>query len=459
MILPSRLLEPTSPIVFFFYLMISILSVVALDRNGEISELGGVALSTVVATALWLLVQAISKFAIYGRKFVFLVNAILALKIVLGLLHFYLLFAPAAGITSAGDSRHVNFSGDFSPIFFSAQTFMSQRESSGLLGAIFFDYYRAINNPGVGVVYGLLFGSFGEYATVAVPWNALAMGFAAMALGAIGTLLKIPLNFVKTAIVLTLLMPSFLIGVPVYRDQFMILLILLTTFASLHAAMRKSLTSVLVCLLSGLLLASFRLIYVALPIIALGSALSGRYLIRTQKRITVGSAVAVMGAILVIVYYLKGVIGIWFDISMLREVHYGSLNTLLGVGGGFLNYIGRGGFILLTPMPWWQGVDLPLLVYQVFDYGQTFLSLMVFAALFCNFRRILEQKTMIPLLAIGFFIFLFAVAGSELHQRYAQVALPLLILSTATILRYNWLKWVFSSTLIITASHFLLQII
>ena len=171
-----------------------------------------------------------------------------------------------------------------------------------------------------------------------------------------------------------------------------------------------------------------------------------------------GATLVVMAAILIIIYYLKEVFSIWFDIPVLGEIHYKSVTTLLGMGG-FLNYIGRIGFILLTPMPWWQDVDLSILMYQVFDYGQTFLSLMVLTTLFFNFRKILEEKTMIPLLAIAFFLFLFAVAGSELHQRYAQVALPLLILSTVPMLLCKWLKWVFLSALIITTAHSLLQIL
>ena len=181
--LPSSQLEPRTPIFFVIYLMISILSVIALDRKGEISELDGVALSTVIATSLWYLSQKNFNFASYGRNFVYLVNVIFALKIVLGLLHFYLLFAPVVGIPSAADSQRANFGGDLAPICSAAQVFMSERESSGLFGAIFSDYYRAINNSGVGVIYGLLFGCFGKYATVAVPWNALAMGFAGMILG------------------------------------------------------------------------------------------------------------------------------------------------------------------------------------------------------------------------------------------------------------------------------------
>jgi hypothetical protein len=234
-----------TPAGFFAFLAIALIIIISLNQQGNISEFRGVLLSTIIVTILWIIMQQFLAPSRLWKDIAFGFNILFFLKIIAGFAHFYFFYAPTLGITSASEVLFAKVSGDMVAIHKAALVFMSQREAAGIMYAIFGDYSRSINNYGVGIIYGLLYGSFGKYPTVAIPWNALAMGLASLVIGAIGEVLKVDRKDTKLAMILLFIMPIFFISVPIYRDQFMLLLILLLTYASLYAVINGNLLDII----------------------------------------------------------------------------------------------------------------------------------------------------------------------------------------------------------------------
>ncbi|WP_242344778.1 hypothetical protein [Anaeromyxobacter terrae] len=383
-------------------------------------------------------------------------DVILAVKTLAGLAHFYLLFAPAAAISSASDIAKAHYTGDMPVLDYAARAFALERSLHGLGSALFGEFDRAINNPGVGVIYGLLYGAFGHYATVAIPWNALAMGVAALLVNATGCALEADRRASQLAAFATVLMPSFFVGPPLYRDQFMIMLIALAGYAAVHVAKHPSAASTAVLGLSGAMLWALRDPYVLLPAVALAAALLAPALQGRGKVALVGLVSAG-----VLIYALFSVLPAEWHMAIAERISdsYGreqAGKAAAAFGGGIL---GKSVFLLLTPMPWYQSVAQSLLVYQVFDYAQTVLSLTVVVAIVLSAYSSVERNPCVSALMYGCAIFGLALLAQELHQRYAQVALPMVMLGGGHALLRKWRPALLVSVVLIAGAHVALEVI
>jgi hypothetical protein len=150
------------------------------------------------------------------------------------------------------------------------------------------------------------------------------------------------------------------------------------------------------------------------------------------------------------ILYLNNVLGMLYE----GVAYTGAVGSWFG-SGGIGGFIAKFIFIQLSPFPWYQGGPSSLLVYQVFDYGQTLLGLTVMTALVIGWRTIWfehghESRTLV---VVGLFLMLCAIVGSALHQRYAQIVLPLVILASAPVLQRRWPMCLFVSSLIIVFAH------
>jgi hypothetical protein len=365
------------------------------------------------------------------------------LKTTAPLLYFYNIVEPYTILSS----EPVGLKGDSAAIHNAALIFKQTFESDGLFSALFGDYYRAINNPGVGVFYGLLYQAFGPYTTSAIPWNALADTLTVVACISASRLSRPPTSADFTLVALLFLMPSFFVGPPPnYRDHFMVLLIALACYSVGYTALGKSgskVTSLIVAVFAAALLTTLRLGFAA-SLLFVGSAavmaFSQSRNTALQIALTVATAACVYGLSLV---------------DAERVSSQASAN-ILGGGNPVLNFIYRSCFIGLTPFPWWQRVEAELYVWQIWDYGQTFLFILVCVLLLAKRRDLSRDPFYIYLLLCFAGFFLMTVVGSGLHQRYLQIALPLLLIpASALITKKAFFESASASALLIGVAHLL----
>ena len=440
--------------MFFLWVLLVLVFITVLDRDGNISEFRGVFFSTVSASIFWIFFQKFIHFQSLGKRIKFWLNILFVLKIITNLVHFYFLFAPASGITTAVELPSLFFSGDLLPIHYSAEIFMRERGNFGLWSAVFGDYYRGINNPGVGVIYGLLYGCFGPYAPAAIPWNALAMALSSSLIGAICELLYIDRRAICVAMILTYIMPGYFITPPIYRDQFILLFILLTTFSGMDFFINNRLSSLIVMLPCALVLNSLRDGYLILPLVLVLAMILIPHKRGPSFKVKVMASVLSIVVILLMYNFLLDKVFFWISRIYGMTIGYSTLDrmpTTIPVIGYFIRF----GFILLNPMPWWQSIEKSLFVYQVFSYPQTILSLSVIAGLVLGYRYILDHKELFPLLLVAFCIFHFAVVGSSLAAGYTQTGLPLLIIAASPIMLRQWRKCIWVGTGLILVAHVL----
>jgi hypothetical protein len=427
----------------------------ALDGENN-SETEGVAISILVASIAW----ATFCFGLARRMDVRtrrVISVILATKVIAGLLFFYFVYAPVSEISSSDQLEIGKDQADSRAIDIAARVFERERASDGLPQALWGDYYRAINNSGVGVTYGVLYDAFGPYCTAAIPWHAFAMGIAALILVELGLILQAEVVVARRSAIVTLLMPTFFVGAPLYRDQFMIMLILLVVL-SIISAMNGRWHGWIVAIVATLLLQTLRRPYIIMPLSA-SAAWMGQRMISTRVRLRDNVTIltgflASLAAIIV----LSTVIGSHSEgqslLARLAESDNRDAATVR-VGGG---YVGAFIFMLLTPIPWYQKVTPVLLSLQVFDYAQTLLFLTTLAALF--FRPVENMRTQPATVALfaGILLFVSAVVAPDLAQRYGQIGLPLLLLGVMPSLTRNWLRCGVVSATVIALAHIVLEI-
>jgi hypothetical protein len=450
---PRRL----SPIAVLLSLgVVAALLLFGLDGRHN-SETDGVAISILVATTVWttFCFGIARKIDLRTRR---IVSALLVVKVIAGLLFFYFVYAPLSDISSSDQLAFGNYQADSRAIDLAARVFQRERENGGLFEALWGDYYRAINNSGVGVAYGVLYDAFGPYCTATIPWHAFAMGIAALMLVELGLVLEADLVGARRSAIVMLLMPTFFIGAPLYRDQFMLMLILLIVL-SVVTAMKGSWQGWIVAIIATLALQPLRTAYIIMPLIAYAAWMGHRL---TATELKFRDNVAMLAGFLA---SLASIIAIATVMSTNSEVGQNLLTRLsegenrdaatVRVGGG---YAGAFVFMLLTPMPWYQKVNPVTLSLQVFDYPQTLLFLTTLAALlFRTSESIRTRPTAVALFAGGL-IFASAVVAPDLAQRYGQIALPLLLLGVMPSLVKNWLKCGVVAAAVIALAHIALEI-
>jgi hypothetical protein len=359
-------------------------------------------------------------------------------------------FAPAAKIDSAAGLPTANIAGDLPMVDYAARVVVSERLHGGLLHIFIGDFDRSINNPGVGIVYGLLYGAFGAFATTAFPWNAVATGLTALIVMAMGQLSAATDKLFRGVAITIVLLPTFFVAPPLYRDQFIILLIVLTCYAAFHAIQRRSVLSALTLIACGAMLGSLRGPYVLLPALALGAVAFSPFL---QGRTRIG--LALLSVVAALMYGASFFVPPEWLTALEERIAEsyqrgasGSVEMLLGGG-----IVAKTAFIMLTPMPWYQGIPTWLLAYQVFDYAQTVVSLTILTCIVLMPVRALQHNPRSFALVFGAAIFGLALIAQDLHQRYAQVALPLILFGGAHIVRNNWRAGFGGSVAIISLAH------
>ena len=451
---PKRL----SPVTVLLSLAaVTALLLFGLDGENN-SEAEGVAISILVASVVWATFCFIiaRQIDVRTRR---AISVILAIKVIVGLLFFYFVYAPASDISSSDQLAIGNYQSDSKGIDYAARVFDSERASSGLSQALWGDYYRAINNDGVGVAYGVLYGAFGPYCTATIPWHAFAMGLAALILVELGLLLEADIVVARRSAIVTLLMPTFFVGAPLYRDQFMIMLILLIVL-SIIVAMKGRWHGWMVAIIATFVLQTLRTPYVVMPLIVFAAWMGYRIIstgVRLRDNVTVFTGfLASLASIIV----LSTMIGTHLEIGedlLTRLTETANRDEVAArVGGG---YMGAFIFILLAPMPWYQNVSPVLLSLQVFDYAQTFLFLTTLAALLIRPAEIMRTRPTAVALISGILILVSAVVAPDLAQRYGQIGMPLLLLGVMPSLMNNWLRCGVVAGTVIALAHIVLEII
>lgn len=352
-----------------------------------------------------------------SKKFLKILLFLFAVKILVSYAHFYWIFCPAAGISNALEAGYARFSGDLVAQHEAALQFLYTIEQHNIWFAVFGDYYRWINNPGVGIYYGILYGIFGPYPTVAYSFNAVVMFLASIFVYHLSHLTGGNLKFALTCGLLTMIMPSFFIMSPLYRDQVLILLITASVYALIIFIEKVEFFSFISMVLFIILLTSLRLSYILLLPFFLAMIL---FFLWKKRIIYLAIMLPILcGFAVSLQVYLIAALE---RKQMMSEVEITGVEKL---GGGIL---GKIIFLIMTPFPWFQKANPAILAYQVFDYVQAWLSLaIIMYVIFFLLTNQKINKNQMVILVTFFVLFLLALMGSMLHQRYFQIAIPLLI--------------------------------
>jgi len=440
----------TSPMLFLL-VVILIMGVLCVLPKGEVySEPFAVAYSSFVALIVWLIVLSILCRNEANRAVCRSLNILLLFKVVFSFLYYYLVFTYFNSFDFGKDVIEI-FSGvDVEAVHFCAVKCTRELRSHGLWYSIFGDYYRSINNPGISVVYGILYSTFDAYPAVAIPWNTVAMGLAAFLVVAICQHAGFSRGSTLCAMYLTVLMPSFFMLNPLYRDQFMIMLILMIVFSIVYMWTYRSFVSLIPFFFSSICLAFLRVPFATAPVAILAISIFTFAYKRRERNIL---ALCVLGTLCIFLYTRSDFL---LDSIRLQEQPNVGGHAVLFFGD---NLIGRSLYILLTPMPWYQKINLGLLTYQIVDYPQTVLSLTVLSAVWYNRRHVIKQQVQLFLCA-AFLVFLTGAAiGSMLAQRYLQIALPLVIIPASPFLIKHRFECLRMACLIIVVAHVCLELV
>jgi hypothetical protein len=439
-----------------------LLLVSQLPLEPPVGEFAANLYSASLALGCWWLAWRILFSKVFGRRLFLTLTLLVILRLVLNLGHFYLVFAPLVGIESSADLPRADFAGDLGAIFNSALMFLDKYRDAGAFHAVFGDYYRSINNPGVAILYGWLFSIFGTFATTAVPWAIVYSGFAALVVGLIGLSLAVPARYCRAAVLLAFVMPGILVFPPIYRDNFTVYLLMLTGYSAFGFRRERVLLTVAVVVVESILLYSLRTAYLFVPLTFYGIVLI------LQSRREVGFAMrGVAFALLLIPVLLvsSSYLGEQASESLSRlsvppqgDTGYPILTPFSNLGP-LVFFPAAAVFLLLTPMPWWQDVPAPQLSYQVFSYAQTLYMLTTIAALVLVFRekKVLTETTI--LLSFFVMLFLLALLGTRaLAAGYAQIGLPFLVLASIRYLRDRAGQCFSVATAVVVLAHLVLWI-
>lgn len=445
-----------APLLFLMPAVAIVFGLVLFEPTMPLDCDEGFMLSTCFASILFVISMVLLRVTRLEMGAVGFLALLYALKVVLSLLYYDFAYLPALGISDEAMLGGTDFTADVFRIYDAAVLFDDYREKYGVYHAIFGDYYRQINNPGVGVYFGLLFGAFGRFPRVAIPWNCLAMTWAMLLIGALGSLLRVDRRATKLAMRLTFFMPSFFAYVPLYRDQLMIYLILLCAYSLLYAVRRRCMLSLVSGFAVGYPLMVLRGAFVLAPVWSLCSILMDRVIPRTR-----GWLLCVLLANVAISNAVGPLLVSWDEAQQVsgqvgQDAGGGVIGTVIGTLGP-LSSLGRLAFMLLTPMPWYQDVEVALLVTQVFDYIQTLLSLTAIVAVVRDTTVVSSPKGIAAPIYMFLMYTLAVLGGSTMAQRYIQIALPLLILPAAPQLLRDWPRCLYSAVIIVIVAHLLLE--
>jgi hypothetical protein len=424
------------------------------------SELIANSYSTALALCCWWVAWRLLFSRIFGRRLFFTLTLLVLLRIALNFIHFYFVFTPLGGIGSSAALADADFLGDTAPIFDAAMIFLNKYHEGDVFYAVFGDYYRGINNPGVAILYGWLFAIFGSYATTAIPWAILCSAFASLIVGLTGLSMSLPYRHCRAVVLLASLMPGFFVFPPIYRDNFIIYLLALSGYSAVILRRENILFIVMVVVVESILLYSLRGVYLFLPAAFCVIALTVQ--LRTRMSLAIrGVALAVLLIPALIVSW--GFIEQHTSESLMRfsapiqgDTTYSILSSFKKQGP-LVFFPAAAVFLLLAPMPWWQHIPPMSLSYQIFSYGQTWLSLTVIVALVGLIRKGTISTEGIILTAFFVVLFLLALFGSgNLNAGYLQVGLPFLILASMNYLQACAGRCFAASTAIVVVAHVLL---
>lgn len=461
----SRVYKTSLGRAFFLTLLVPLALIVSAGTiiNGDSAEVNGTILSTLVALMCWFSSGWFLTVRAFGRRFFGVLTLLLLVRITANLIHFYCVFAPLAGIDSSSALPEADFSGDLGAIYNSATIFADAYETRGLYYALVGDYYRGINNPGVGVIYGGLFSAFGRFASVAIPWTVLYSAFGALLIGFIGSVQQLPVGLCRTTVIMIFCMPGFFIFPPVYRDNYILFLLALTAYSSILLTSSNLLLVSVVLAGESILLLGLRMVYVFIPF-AFGGVVT---FLNAQRGSRAFNRKILFGVIAICAILLS-----WNFLAPYRELSSAGFTAEGQVqesgfailapfkARGFLIYYPAAAvFSLLAPMPWWQPLPPALMSYQVFSYAQTWYSLTAFVALVYSYRLEMTSQWRTTLVLFYSIIFSLALFGSfNFNSAYTQIATPFIVLSSIRYNSSNWKTCFALSTSIILIVHFILLI-
>lgn len=454
-----RTLTLTALAVFVspIFIMVVAICLSAYGGNAKNSELFSTLLSVSFAGLAWLVAVLILRRE-FRLRFLFLLTMTIVLIILINYLHFYFLFSPLAGVSSSADLSNVNFSGDLAIQSLAVSRFIDYVANEGWVYAIFGDYYRGFNNPGVPVLFGSMYIAFGEYGSVAIPWSVLAQGMSGLVAGLLAMRIGATQRNSEYVALLVVLMPGFLVIPPLYRDKFIVLLILMSVLIAISAHRANIIFVAFMIAVCSLFLFSLRAVYFFLPSIFF--LFSIYYFNESGKQryaITLIFAGFLAFFLFFVFDYLAGDFFNRFGDSLSSEESNFSILQPFKSMGPLVYYPVAAIFSLLSPMPWWQVTSPTILSYQVFTYMQTAFSLVVIG---CAFDAFIHKKSKKYQLFFSFcFMVIFGLAlfGSKnLGSGYFQIAIPLLIIANIAFILDKWKSsflWVIG---VLVSSHFVL---
>lgn len=405
--------------------------------------------SVLAVSSIWFgLIPLLCRRKYEGRFAYRHITTLLVVKLTLSILYFYLLFLPATDFALVPGADMTDSSIDVIAIHTSAVIFKKNFTTGGMFHAIFGDYYRNINNPGVNVLFGLLYTTFGEFPGVAIPWNVLCMGISGLIVAATCLKLSYTRREVLTCVYMTILMPSFLVLNPLYRDQFMVMLILLLVYSFSCSIRKIDLSTMATIFLASGLLTCLRLSFAGLSGAIFVSYILFRKNIKLLKIIFI--LLIFSGFILVLTSYTGiNLIPQLLDVKGVQS----TIHSLLGS-----NPISNAIFLIFTPFPWYQSISSTMLVYQFPDYPQVLFALSIYFSIWLGRKQLIQNRFHRFFLLSFIFYFLAVINFSALHQRYLYVALPMLIICASPIILRTWQTCVGLSFALLVFAHLFYEI-
>ena len=328
------------------------------------------------------------------------------------------------------------------------------RETYDLAAAVVDKSGCTFNNVGVPVLYSTLFGAFGACLTVGIPWSAVATGTSGLLVVSIGDLLRFDRADSVFAALVTASLPTYLVTPPLYRDDFIVLLVLLAVYATLDGWLRRSVASWLVVVGAAAAAGTLRVVYPLTPVVTVAALVAfwrkGRDPVRAAARAAAGAAL-VAGCVAV----AWGTASAWADHLVDRASDARRLNLVAhtaaetAFGGGVA---GKVVFLLLTPMPWTQEAAPFTALYQPASYAGTVLVWATIAGLVLHWRHCASPGARI-VTGVGAALFLAPLFGQALVQAYACIGMPLLVLGAAPALRRRPVDCLLAASLVVAADH------
>jgi len=460
----------------FFPLFLLIIQT-KLFNYSVLNEYLGNILSLFYVLFIWLLLIKFVYFNI-SVNFIKILTSLLIIKICINYFFLFFFQLPQLELDSSSFLNAYN-SGDTGLINESIQNWADKIKFTEFNNQRleFQEIYAILNNWGSIYFYSLIYLNFGNFPSTTIPWASLATGFYSLFSYLISKKIYKDEKTSQIISFIIFLLPSFLVYPLLYRDHYLILLILSVVLIIFTDKKQLGLKKIFYIFISSFILYSLRKVYFVLPLTFLiiyqfffYKSLRKFYLyiiflsilviciyIYINKELFLSGSASSSSMLLRLIpdnEFFKKTIHYIITIILYAERTGGLIFNYLETFGFPINRISNLFFLLISPFPWHQSISKELIHFYIFLYLQIFISFIVYFKIFFLLIKNKIDKNFLVLFSCYCIILFLALFGAlQFSSLYIMIGLPLLIISLGKKVLHNKCNYILVTSIFFILMH------